>query len=146
METTRLSSPKLPASMGTWPKLADRSVWAHGNMRKGGKKKRNRLPPTGAEPGACAWESSAMATALPIRPQDALSRFPFYPLRSGARRCSGRGTRLPRTSPPVRRWSAAAFFAFFSLPSAYCHVPILSGLLTLAMCPYRPGVWVDLVY
>ena len=104
--------------MGTWLKLADRSVWAHGNTRKGGKKKRKRLPPTGAEPGACAWESSATAAAPPIRPRDALSWFPFYPLRSGA--------------------------AFFSLPSAYCHVPILSGLPTLAMCPYRLGVWVGL--
>ena len=48
----------------------------------------------------------------------------------------------PTHKPPVRRRSAAAFFAFFSLPSAYCHVPILSGLPTLAMCPYRLGVWV----
>ena len=38
-----------------------------------------------------------------------------------------------------QRWS---FSLFFPLPSAYYHVPILSGLLTLAMCPYRPGVWV----
>ena len=51
----------------------------------------------------------------------------------------------PTHKPPVRRRSALAFFAFFPLPSAYCHVPILSGLLTLAMCPYRPGVWVDAV-
>ena len=110
---THLNQPRLPAGMGTWPKLADRSVWAHGNTRKGGEKKRKRPTLTGAEPGACAWESSATPAAPPIRPQGALSWFPFYVLRSGA-----------------------------PLPSAYCHVPILSGLLTLAMCPYRPGVWV----
>ena len=45
----------------------------------------------------------------------------------------------PTHKPPVWRRSASAFFAFFSLPSAYCHVPIPSGLLTLAMCPYRAG-------
>ena len=50
----------------------------------------------------------------------------------------------PTHKPPVRRWSAAAFFAIFSLPSAYCHVPILSGLPTLTMCPYRLGAWVAL--
>ena len=32
--------PKLPAGMGTWLKLADCLVWAHGNTRNGGKKKR----------------------------------------------------------------------------------------------------------
>ena len=41
--------PKLPAGMGAWPKLADRSVWAHGNMRKGGKKKQKRPTLTAPE-------------------------------------------------------------------------------------------------
>ena len=47
----------------------------------------------------------------------------------------------PTHKPPVRR---QPFSLFFSLPSAYCHVPILSGLPTLAMCPYRLGAWVVL--
>ena len=50
----------------------------------------------------------------------------------------------PTHKPPVWRRSVAAFFAFFPLPSAYCNVSILSGLLTLAMCPYRLGAWVGL--
>ena len=53
------------------------------------------------------------------------------------RRCSGRHARLPCTSPG----SILVGDAFF-LPSAYCHVPILSSLPTSAMCQYRLGVWV----
>ena len=114
--------PKLLAGMGTWPKLADRSVWAHGNTRKGGKKKRKRLPPTGAEPGACAWELSATAAAPPIRPRDALSRFPFYPSRSGA----------------------GSLFRFFFPPFRVLPCAHTERSANLAMCPYRPGAWVDI--
>ena len=53
-------------NMGTW------------QYAEGREKKRKRLPPTGAEPGACAWESSATAAAPPIRPRDALSSFFFF--------------------------------------------------------------------
>ena len=102
--------PKLPAGMGTWPKLADRSVWAHGNTRKG-RNARDKAETKKGHPGV----------------ESAVQR----PLRS-----------TPTHKPPGSAPVAPVFLAFFSLPSAYCHVPILSGLLTLAMCPYRPGVWV----
>ena len=88
--------------MGTW------------QYAEGREKKRKRPTLTGAEPGACAWESSATAAAPPIRPRDALSWFPFYVLRSGA----------PRTSPRFgagQRWPFSLFFP--SLPR-------------IAMCPY----------
>ena len=81
--------PKLPASMGTWPKLADRSVWAHGNTRKGGKKARTQN----------------------------IKRKPRKGIPGSNRRCSGRSARLPRTSPRFgagQRWPFSLFFP--SLP------------------------------
>ena len=121
--------PRLPAGMGTWPKLADRSVWAHGNTRKGGKKKRKRPTLTGAEPGACAC----------ARTQN-IKRKPRKGIPGSNRRCSGRRARLPRTSPRFgagQRWPFSLFFPPFRvLPCAHTersanfgHVPIPAGSL-----------------
>ena len=129
--------PKLPAGMGTWLKLADRSVWAHGNTRKGGEKKRKRLP-----------ESSATAAAPLIRNQDALFWFPFYPL------CSDAGTqgikRKSRFTQPINpAWPAimGVFWTFVTLPTSMniicIEIPSTElvwnciGLLTLSSCIFN---------
>ena len=114
--------------MGTWLKLADRSVWAHGNTRgrEGKKAKKTKV--------------SVYALRSGARTQN-IKRKPRKGIPGSNRRCSGRCARLPRTSPPVQRRSALVFFAFFSppfrvLPCAHTersanfgHVPIPAGSL-----------------
>ena len=113
--------PTLPGDMGTWPKLADRPVWAHGNTWE--EKKRKRALPTGIEPGGLCMgvERDARCTAVPTPEHP----FVFFILFLAFQRLVG-------------------YTPFCFVSPAYCHVPILVSLPTLAMCPAIPAGRVNL--